>query len=109
MGGGQVNPRFIITANVNIGTKDIISGPPQMIAQNLDVTLFVGDAMTNTIFSSTTLNLKGVGTNENKAFIEAFKTINTKNKEVLTFLEEGKKKIISKSKILYKLDRIVKV
>ena len=95
MGGSQANPRFIITANVNVGTKDIIAGPPQMIAQNLDVTLFIGDAVTNTIFSNTTLNLKGVGTNENKAFIDALKTINPKNKEVLAFLEEGKAKIIN--------------
>ena len=95
MGGSQANPRFIITANVNVGTKDIIAGPPQMIAQNLDVTLFIGDAVTNTIFSNTTLSLKGVGTNENKAFIEALKTINPKNKEVLAFLEEGKTKIIN--------------
>ena len=95
MGGSQSNPRFIITANVNVGTKDIIAGPPQMIAQNLDVTLFIGDAITNTIFTNTTLSLKGVGTNENKAFIEALKTINPKNKEVLAFLEEGKTKIIN--------------
>lgn len=95
MGGSQINPRFIITANVNVGTKDIIAGPPQMIAQNLDVTLFIGDAITNTIFSNTTLSLKGVGTNENKAFIEALKNINPKNKEVLAFLEEGKTKIIN--------------
>jgi hypothetical protein len=95
MGGSQANPRFIITANVNVGTKDIIAGPPQMIAQNLDVTLFIGDAVTNTIFSNATLSLKGVGTNENKAFIDALKTINPKNKEVLAFLEEGKTKIIN--------------
>jgi len=94
MGGSQANPRFIITANVNVGTKDIIAGPPQMIAQNIDITLFVGDALTNTIFSNVTLSLKGVGTNENKAFIEAFKTINPKNKAVVAFLEESKKKII---------------
>ena len=95
MGGSQVNPRFIITANVNVGTKDIIAGPPQLIAQNLDVTLYVGDAVTNTIFSNTTITMKGVGTNENKAFIEAFKTMNPKNKDVVAFLEEGKTKIIS--------------
>jgi hypothetical protein len=94
MGGSQANPRFIITANINVGTKDIIAGPPQMIAQNIDITFFVGDAVTNTIFSNTTLSLKGVGTNENKAFIEALKTINPKNKEVVAFLEEGKTKII---------------
>ncbi len=94
IGGSQVNPRFIITAVVNVGTKDIISGPPQMIAQNIDVTIFVGDAVKNSKFSSVILSLKGVGTNENKSFIEAIKTINPKNKEVVAFIEEGKKKII---------------
>jgi hypothetical protein len=66
-----------------------------MIAQNLDVTLFIGDALTNTVFSNVTLSLKGVGTNENKALIEAFKTINSRNKEVINFLEEGKNNIIN--------------
>ncbi len=95
MGGNEANPRFVITVAVNLGTKDIIAGPPQMIAQNIDITMIVGDAITNTIFSNTNLSLKGVGTNENKAFIEAFKTINPKNKEILTVLEEGKNKIIA--------------
>lgn len=95
MGGSQVNPRFIITANVNVGTKDVIAGPPQMISQNLDVTFLIGDAINNTLFSNTTLSLKGVGINENKAFIEAFKTINAKNKELSLFLEEAKIKIIN--------------
>jgi hypothetical protein len=95
MGGSQANPRFIITANVNVGTKDIIAGPPQMIAQNLDITFFIGDALTNTVFTNTTVSLKGVGTNENKAFIEAIKTINPKNKDIAAFIEEGKNKIIN--------------
>lgn len=66
-----------------------------MIAQNIDITFFVGDAITNTIFSNTTLSLKGVGINENKAFIDALKTFNPKNKEVIAFLEDGKTKIIN--------------
>ena len=95
MGGSQINPHFIITANINVGTKDILAGPPQMIAQNIEVTFFIGDAITNTIFSNATLSLKGVGTNENKAFIDAFKTINPNNKEMVEFLNEGKTKIIN--------------
>lgn len=95
MGGSAVNPRFIITAVINVVTKDIIPGPPQMIAQNIDVTFFVGDAMTNTVFSNTVISIKGVGTNENKSLIDAIKNINPKNKEITAFLEEGKNKIIS--------------
>jgi hypothetical protein len=95
MGGSAVNPRFIITAVLNVGTKDIIPGPPQLIAQNIDVTLFVGDAITNTVFSNIVLSIKGVGTNDNKALIDVFKNINPKNKDLTAFLEEGRNKIIS--------------
>ncbi len=95
MGGSTANPRFIITAVLNVTTKDIVPGPPQMIAQNIEVTLFVGDAITNTAFSNTIISIKGVGANENKALIDAIKNINPKNKDITAFLEEGKNKIIS--------------
>lgn len=94
IGGGSLNPRFIITAFVNIGTKDIISGPPQMIAQNLDISIFIGDAIENKIYSSVIIPLKGVGTNENKSFIDAIKNLNTKAKPINLFIGEGKNKII---------------
>ena len=95
MGGSSVNSRFIITASVNIATKDIIAGPPQMIALNIDVTLFIGDAIEKKKFNSRTVSLKGVGTNENKAYINALKGLKSKNKEVAKFIEEGKSKIIA--------------
>jgi len=95
MAGSVANPRFIITANISITTKDIISGPPQQIAQNMDITFFIGDAIENKIFSNTVISTSGVGTNENKAFIDAIKQISTKNKKIETFLEEGKTEIIS--------------
>ena len=95
MGGSAANPRFIITAAVNVGTKDIVPGPPQLVAQNLEVTLFTGDAEADIRFSNLVLNVKGVGTNENKAFIDAFKNINPRNKDIAAFLEEGKNKIVS--------------
>jgi hypothetical protein len=94
MGGSQANQQFIITASVNVGTKDIIAGPPQLISQNINITFFVGDAITNTIFSNTTISLKGVGTNENKAMIDALNSINQKNKELLAMLDKGKSKIV---------------
>lgn len=95
MSGSELNPRFIITASINIGTKDIIAGPPQMIAQNIEITFFIGDAIENKIYSNSIVALKGVGTNENKAFIDALKRINPKNKEVSAFIEEAKAKIIT--------------
>ena len=95
MGGSNVNPRFIITANVNVNSKKTLAGPPQMVSQKVDITLFIGDAITNTVFSNTTLALTGVGSNENTAFIDAFNTMNTKNKAIEAFVTEGKNKIIT--------------
>lgn len=95
MAGSVANPRFIITANISMTTKDIIPGPPQQIAQSLDITLFIGDAIENKIFSNIVISSNGVGTNENKAFIDAIKQINTKNKKIETFIEEAKTKIIA--------------
>ncbi|MCX8491949.1 MAG: hypothetical protein ORN54_12875, partial [Cyclobacteriaceae bacterium] len=95
LGDNSSNTRFIITAAVNIGTKDIVAGPPQMIAQNVEVSLFIGDALDDKIFSTVILSLKGVGTNENKSFIEAIKSINPKKKEIVSFIEAGKNKIIA--------------
>jgi hypothetical protein len=95
MAGTAANPRFIITASVSITTKDIIAGPPQMIAQNMEITLFVGDAIENKVFANTIITSKGVGTNENKAFIDAIKQINIQSKDLKTFLEEAKTKIVS--------------
>ncbi|MEI7422421.1 MAG: hypothetical protein WCK18_10015 [Prolixibacteraceae bacterium] len=95
MSSSEISPRFIITATINIGTKDIISGPPQLIAQNIEVTFFIGDAIENRKFGNTIIKLKGVGTNENKAFIDAIKRINPKNHEVAQFVEDAKAKIIT--------------
>lgn len=95
MAGTGSNPRFIITASVSITSKDIIAGPPQMIAQKMEITLFIGDAIENKIYSNTIISSKGVGTNENKSFIDAIKQINTKNKNIEKFIDEAKAKLIS--------------
>jgi len=95
MAGTVANPRFVLTANIAVSTKDIIPGPPQQIAQNLEITLFIGDAIENKVFSNSVISASGVGTNENKAFIDAIKKVNPKNQKIESFLEEGKTKIIA--------------
>jgi hypothetical protein len=94
MGGSAINPRFVLMANTAVISKDIIAGPPQMLAYNLEITLFIADAIELKKFANTTIEVKGVGTNENKAYIDAIKNINVKNKDIMAFIEQGKNKII---------------
>jgi hypothetical protein len=95
IGGDSFNPRFILAAKINTQTKDIIAGPPQMIALNLDVVFYIGDAIDNQIYSNTSISIKGVGTNENKALINAFQQISTKNKNFTDLINVGKAKIVN--------------
>lgn len=95
MSGTGVNPRFIITASISVISKDIIAGPPQMIAQKMDVTLFIGDAIDNKIFTNTVISTKGVGTNENKSFIDGLMQLNTKSEGIQKFMNESKIEMIS--------------
>lgn len=86
--------RFIITPNINVMTKDVVPGPPPMIAMNLTITFYVGDGIEGRKFASRSLSVKGVGTNETKAYIDGIKHINVSDPELAALLEEGKKKIV---------------
>ena len=94
MAGENINSRFIITANIKIGTKEMDPGPPQLVSQNITLTLFIGDAVENKIFSNISFELMGVGGTLEKSFIVAFKNIKTKSAKLETFISTAKNKII---------------
>jgi len=87
--------RFIFTANIVPLTKDYLSTAPPMTAYTLEITFYIGDGSMGTLFSSKSITVKGVGTNETKAYIEAIKTINPSNPVFESLLEEGKSKIVN--------------
>ncbi|MBU3680643.1 MAG: hypothetical protein FGM16_01740 [Flavobacterium sp.] len=92
--GGSSNSRFIITTNVSVLTKDITPTAPPMHAYTLEVTLYIGDGLEGTLFSSQSVTLKGVGVNETKAYIAALNGLKTKDPVYQTFIEKGKNKIM---------------
>lgn len=94
MGGSAANERFIITANVNVITKDVLPSAPPLTQFNLDVTFYIGDGIEGTKFTSTSLSVKGTGENETKAYIAALKNISPSNTNIQTFVEAGKTRII---------------
>jgi hypothetical protein len=85
---------FIMYPHVTIMSKDITPTAPPMHAYGLDVTLYIADNITQTIFSSTTISLKGVGNNPTKAYIQALSMLNDKRPEVKTFIETAKNRIV---------------
>lgn len=86
--------RFVLTAKINVISKDIVAGPPQRISQKLDVTLVLGDIEEDKIYSQLTISCIGIGQSYEKAFISAFKNINPQNTAITAFIREGKGKVL---------------
>jgi hypothetical protein len=94
LGGSAMNERFIITANITTLTKDLTATAPPMTALGLEITFYIGDGIEGTKFASKSIQVKGVGTNETKAYIEGIKMIKPSDPAFASFLEEGKTKIM---------------
>jgi tetratricopeptide (TPR) repeat protein len=94
IGGSGANPRFCIVPSVNVISKEITPTAPPMQAVNLEVTFYIVDAATQSMFSQASISVKGVGQTEDKAYIAGLKNINPKAGQFKGFIETGKTKII---------------
>lgn len=87
--------QFALSPQITLITKDIIPGAPVNFAYSMEVTLFISDYFGQKVFCSTTLPIKGVGTNEAKAYIDGIKHINVNNRHIQNFIDNGKSKIVA--------------
>lgn len=85
--------RFVLTAKVNVVSKDIVSSMPTKISQKLELCIFVGDIIENKVFGCHTFTLSSIGTSESKAYITAFNKLNITNKNLQLLLTDSKIKI----------------
>lgn len=85
--------RFVLTAKVDIIQKNVTQTYPARISEKMNITLMVGDIVENKLYASATLQVAGIGTNDNKAFINAFSNIGDDNPKIQKFLSDAKKKI----------------
>jgi len=95
MGANEFMPRFIISANIVVQSKDYTSTVPPLLAMTAEVTLYIGDGIEGKVYTSTSVTTKGVGENETKAYSAVLKNIDPGNAKIKQFMEEGKRKIIA--------------
>jgi len=60
----------------------------------VEFVFYIVDAVSQTIFSQTSVQFKGVGQSEEKALIQVIKNINPKMGQFKGFVEKGKEKIV---------------
>lgn len=86
--------RFVLTAKVDVTQKNVTPTPPARISEKMNITLMVGDVVENKLYASVTLQAAGIGINENKAYIQAFRSIKGDSPKIQQMLNEAKEKII---------------
>lgn len=90
---GEGLMQFTLAATFSLINQRILAGPPTQFINEYNVKLIVGDYYGQKIFSSISLNLKGVGENETKAYINAIGSIHHKSKEIQSFISLSRSKI----------------
>ena len=87
--------QFVLMPKVNVASKSIITNTQTQVVLNIDISLQVVDGMSGTLYASSTVNVKGVGTNETKAYNSAFRSINKKQQQIAVLVKTAKQKILS--------------
>jgi len=92
---GGLSQHFVITSKVKVIERDIAPTTPIRISQKFEITMQIGDAVKNQVFSSCTMNVAGIGTTETKACIQAFQNINVNNPQFKELISVAKDRIIA--------------
>lgn len=86
---------FILTAKIDVLGKDVLPGPPVQISRSLGITLYLGDVATQTKFASAYVETAGVGTNDTKCMVDAFRRLNANNADIQRMISSGKQKMLA--------------
>lgn len=86
--------RFFVTGKISHLYKDVVAGPPAKDVIHSTLTLYIGDVISRRVYATETYELRGVGTSETRAFVNAFSQLNGKNQKLQKFVDKGAKKVL---------------
>jgi tetratricopeptide (TPR) repeat protein len=86
--------QFLLTVTTTPLDKDVIPGPPMKVSETMEMNLYIIDAYAKTIFSATTMKVKGLGETENKCYLNAISRMPLQSPAISKFIHDGKAKII---------------
>lgn len=92
--GDRQTDRLLITARVNVTSKDITQTAPPKVSMKMDITFIIGDVVEDKVYGTHTISAAGIGPNETKAYIQAFQRIKPNNPALQKFVGDTKQKIL---------------
>lgn len=89
-----VNDRFVITAHAVELESVCMPSTPTRYSIKLMLTIYVGDGEKGTLFSSYTVELKGIGNSNDDAYAAAYKRLNIKDPQLIASVQDGSRRIV---------------
>ncbi len=93
--GNAFLPQFILAANPVIVDKKVAAAAPPKIWVELEMTLYIADQYSKSVFVTTTVSLRGIGATDTEAFTDAFKNFQPGKKELKEFTQKGRDEIVA--------------
>lgn len=87
--------QFFLTCVVTVQDKQVVGGAPVKIAQQVDVTFYVADAVNEQVFGMATVSARGVGESETKSLLSALRQIAPAQPALKTLITDSSAKIIA--------------
>ncbi len=94
LGAMEEKAQFAMVPVVSILSQEVTPTAPPQIALIIELSLYIVDAMSQNIFSQTTIALKGVGNTQERAYSQALRNLNPRQGQFKGFVEKGKEEII---------------
>ena len=87
--------QFFIAGKFTHILRDATPGPPTQDVIHSYLTLYIGDLDAQTVYATMSMELRGVGTSEQRAYINALHQLNGKKADIARFFEQGRNKILA--------------
>jgi hypothetical protein len=94
MGATDGFAQFYLTCTSTRVDMQVIAGAPTKYRQELELSVYVVDAMSSKIFGSIDIPVHGVGNSETKAYMACFKQLSPSNSNLKNFLIKTNKGIV---------------
>lgn len=95
MGATDDFTQFYLSCTYSVVEKHIVPGSPTKYFQTVEMNYFVVDAIAQKIFSSASIETKGVGNSEDQAVTAGIRKISPSNAVLSSFIKESNRKIIN--------------
>ncbi len=92
---GISDTRFFISGKFSHMMDEVLPGPPKQYTVHSELTIYVGDAESESLFGSCTLDLRGVGNSKQRALINAMRNVNENNPKLKRLIDQASNKVIS--------------